>query len=146
MGQRQIANVNIFLSERKGRCEKKWSGARSLKVTTVGASLRRHMGRPSGHQFDSTCGVVWEKSQGGLLYNRYKHWPPPHLLTKTYPRRGILSAIPVMPAMMLLWEIMTPLGSPVDPLVYMITAISEGAGVLWGLFSVLEKNTYTIHF
>lgn len=35
---------------------------------------------------------------------------------------------------------MTPLGIPVDPLVYMITAISEGAGLLKGLFSALEKT------
>ena len=35
---------------------------------------------------------------------------------------------------------MTPFGIPVDPLVYMITAISEGAGLLRGLFSVLEKT------
>lgn len=63
----------------------------------------------------------------------------------TYPRPGIRSAIPVMPAMMLLWEIMTPFGSPVDPLVYMITAISKGPGLLRGLFSELEKtHTHTL--
>lgn len=48
----------------------------------------------------------------------------------TYPRLGILLAIPVIEAMMLLWEIMTPFGIPVDPLVYMITAMSEGDGLL----------------
>ena len=47
-----------------------------------------------------------------------------------YHRLGIRSAIPVMPAMMLLWEIMTPFGMPVDPLVYMMTAMSEGSGCL----------------
>ena len=36
--------------------------------------------------------------------------------------------MPVMPAMMLLWEMMTPLGMPVEPLVYMMTAMSEGRG------------------
>lgn len=41
---------------------------------------------------------------------------------------GIRSEIPVMPARMLPWEIMTPLGRPVDPLVYMITAMSAGSG------------------
>lgn len=50
------------------------------------------------------------------------------LLFWTYHRLGIRSAIPVTPAMMLLWEIMTPFGIPVDPLVYMTTAISEGRG------------------
>lgn len=38
--------------------------------------------------------------------------------------------MPVIPAMMLPWEIMTPLGMPVEPLVYMMTAMSEGAGCL----------------
>jgi len=43
---------------------------------------------------------------------------------------GIRSAMPVIPAMMLPWEIMTPLGMPVEPLVYMMTAMSEGSGFL----------------
>lgn len=43
---------------------------------------------------------------------------------------GIRSDIPVMPAIRLLWEMMTPLGKPVDPLVYMMTAMSEGEGGL----------------
>lgn len=47
-----------------------------------------------------------------------------------YLRLGILSAMPVMPAMTLLWEIMTPFGTPVDPLVYMMTAMSEDSGFL----------------
>lgn len=55
----------------------------------------------------------------------------------TYPRFGILSAIPVIPAIMLQWEIITPLGIPVDPLVYMITAISEGTGLACCLFPVI---------
>lgn len=38
------------------------------------------------------------------------------------------SAMPAMPAMMLPWEIMTPLGMPVEPLVYMMTAMSEDSG------------------
>lgn len=38
--------------------------------------------------------------------------------------------MPVMPAMMLPWEIMTPLGMPVEPLVYMMTAMSEDCGCL----------------
>lgn len=68
-------------------------------------------------------------------------WPPVYRKNKNvdpifeilwyklaYHRLGIRSAIPVMPAMMLLWEIMTPFGIPVDPLVYMTTAMSEGRG------------------
>lgn len=43
---------------------------------------------------------------------------------------GIRSEIPVMPAIRLLWEMMTPFGMPVDPLVYMMTAMSEGNGGL----------------
>lgn len=56
---------------------------------------------------------------------------------ETYFRLGMRSAMPVMPAMMLLWEIMTPLGMPVEPLVYMITAISDGTGCL--------RDTITAH-
>lgn len=51
-------------------------------------------------------------------------------LIYAYLRLGIRSAMPVMPATRLPWEIMTPLGMPVEPLVYMITAISEGFGCL----------------
>ena len=47
-----------------------------------------------------------------------------------YSRLGMRSAMPVMLAMMLLWEIITPLGMPVEPLVYMTTAMSDGAGCL----------------
>lgn len=50
------------------------------------------------------------------------------LVLCTYSRSGMRSAMPVMPAMMLLWEIITPLGMPVEPLVYMMTAMSEGRG------------------
>lgn len=51
------------------------------------------------------------------------------LRNQTHPRPGILSHCPVMPAMRLLWMIMTPLGWPVEPLVYMTTARSEGVGL-----------------
>lgn len=51
-------------------------------------------------------------------------------LVSAYLRLGIRSAMPVMPAMMLPWEIITPLGMPVEPLVYMMTAMSEGSGCL----------------
>lgn len=51
-------------------------------------------------------------------------------LISAYLRLGIRSAMPVMPAMMLPWEIITPLGMPVEPLVYMMTAMSEGSGCL----------------
>lgn len=52
------------------------------------------------------------------------------MLYGPYQRLGIRSAIPVIPAIRLLWEIMTPFGMPVDPLVYMMTAMSEGSGCL----------------
>lgn len=52
------------------------------------------------------------------------------VLRHSYSRFGIRSAMPATPAMMFLWEIMTPLGMPVEPLVYMITAISLGRGCL----------------
>lgn len=57
-----------------------------------------------------------------------------------YLRFGIRSAMPVIPAMMLLWEIMTPLGMPVEPLVYMMTAMSEGSGCLRSTATVDEQS------
>ncbi len=65
-------------------------------------------------------------------------------LNYAYHRLGIRSAIPVMPAMMLLWEIMTPLGMPVDPLVYMMTAMSEGSGRLHSSAAANKENTRTV--
>lgn len=49
---------------------------------------------------------------------------------------GIRSAMPLIPAMMLLWEIMTPLGMLVEPLVYIMAAMSEGPGCLWSHVTV----------
>lgn len=46
----------------------------------------------------------------------------------THPSPGMRSHWPVIPAMRLLWTIMTPLGRPVEPLVYMTTARSDGWG------------------
>jgi len=48
---------------------------------------------------------------------------------------------------MLQWEIITPLGIPVDPLVYMITAISEATGLACCLFPavwVKKENVYCV--
>lgn len=50
------------------------------------------------------------------------------LLMQTYPSPGMRSHWPVIPAMRLLWTIMTPLGRPVEPLVYISTARSDGLG------------------
>ena len=61
---------------------------------------------------------------------------------QAYSRSGIRCAMPVMPAMMLLWEIMTPLGMPVEPLVYMMTAMSDGSGWARGFVST-GGNTHT---
>lgn len=60
----------------------------------------------------------------------YQIWREEVSLILAYLRLGIRSAMPVMPAMMLPWEIMTPLGMPVEPLVYMMTAMSKGSGCL----------------
>ena len=43
-----------------------------------------------------------------------------------------------MPAMRLLWTIMTPLGLPVEPLVYMMTARSAGLGFTISRFTARE--------
>lgn len=58
---------------------------------------------------------------------------------------GIRSEIPVMPAIKLLWEMRTPFGTPVDPLVYMMTATSEGNGDLRSRATVIitEKIAQT---
>ena len=45
-----------------------------------------------------------------------------------YPSPDTLSAMPVTPARRLPWEMSTPLGIPVEPLVYMMTARSAGRG------------------
>ena len=58
----------------------------------------------------------------------------------SYSRLGMRSAMPVMLAMMLLWEIITPLGMPVEPLVYMMTAMSDGAGCLRAAATEQEKK------
>lgn len=43
---------------------------------------------------------------------------------------GTLSSSPLQAAMTLACERRTPLGSPVDPLVYIITAMSVGSGIV----------------
>lgn len=50
-----------------------------------------------------------------------------------------------MPAIKLLWEMRTPFGTPVDPLVYMMTATSEGNGDLRSRATVIitEKIAQT---
>lgn len=63
----------------------------------------------------------------------------------SYHMFGIRSEIPVMPAIKLLWEMRTPFGTPVDPLVYMMTATSEGNGDLRSRATVIitEKIAQT---
>lgn len=50
------------------------------------------------------------------------------------------SHCPVIPAIRLLWMIITPLGRPVEPLVYMITARSEGSGLTISLPTAGQTN------
>ena len=52
---------------------------------------------------------------------------------ETHPSPGMRSHWPVIPAIRLLWTIMTPLGLPVEPLVYITTARSEGCGLTTAL-------------
>lgn len=61
----------------------------------------------------------------------------------THPSPGMRSHWPVIPAMRLLWTIMTPLGRPVEPLVYMTTARSDGWGFTIPLCTVGDKNRYS---
>lgn len=51
---------------------------------------------------------------------------------------------PVIPAIRLLWTIMTPLGLPVEPLVYITTARSEGWGFTIALPTARQTNSYCI--
>lgn len=57
-----------------------------------------------------------------LGYTRHQSVP--------YPSPGILSHCPVIPAIKFLCIIITPLGLPVEPLVYMTKARSVGTGLL----------------
>ena len=57
-----------------------------------------------------------------------------------YPRPGILWHWPAIPAMRLLWTIMTPLGEPVEPLVYITIARSEGRGGSTAIFTYGHRN------
>lgn len=61
----------------------------------------------------------------------------------THPSPGMRSHWPDIPAMRLLCTIMTPLGRPVEPLVYMTTARSDGWGFTISLCTVGDKNHYS---
>lgn len=62
--------------------------------------------------------------------------------TETHPSPGMRSHWPVIPEIRLLWTIMTPLGLPVEPLVYITTARSEG----WGFTIALPTARQTINY
>ncbi len=64
--------------------------------------------------------------------------------TETHPSPGMRSHWPVIPAIRLLWTIMTPLGLPVEPLVYITTAISEGWGFTISLPTARQTNGYCL--
>lgn len=64
--------------------------------------------------------------------------------TETHPSPGIRSHCPVIPAIRLLWTIMTPLGLPVEPLVYITTARSEGWGFTISLPTAGQTNSYCL--
>ena len=57
-----------------------------------------------------------------------------------HPRLGITAHCPPMLAIRLLWVNMTPLGKPVEPLVYMITAKSSGIGRWVSMDSGIEAQ------
>ena len=61
---------------------------------------------------------------------------------ETHPSPGMRSHWPVIPEIRLLWTIMTPLGLPVEPLVYITTARSEG----WGFTIALPTARQTINY
>lgn len=59
---------------------------------------------------------------------------------ETHPSPGMRSHWPVIPAIRLLWTIMTPLGLPVEPLVYITTARSDGWGSTITLATVKQRK------
>lgn len=65
--------------------------------------------------------------------------------SKTHPSPGMRWHWPVIPAMRLLWAIMTPLGRPVEPLVYITTARSDGWGLSISLPTARIIHSYTIY-
>lgn len=64
--------------------------------------------------------------------------------TETHPSPGMRSHWPVIPAIRLLWAIMTPLGRPVEPLVYITTARSDGWGFIISLPTARKRPSYRI--
>lgn len=54
------------------------------------------------------------------------------------------SHCPVIPAIRLLWTIMTPLGLPVEPLVYITTARSAGSGFTIALPTAGQTISYCL--
>lgn len=74
------------------------------------------------------------------MSNRSSHRKEERGMSLSYPSPGILSHWPVIPAIKLLWCIITPLGRPVEPLVYMTIAMSEGVGLFGGTLAKRMKK------
>lgn len=63
----------------------------------------------------------------------------------SYPSPGILSHCPVIPAIKFLCIIITPLGLPVEPLVYITKAKSVGTGLLGRMFATKSRRKTVIY-
>lgn len=95
-------------------------------------------------EFDNT----WCQQQTSckpLYFWRFLLYLPVHMTTVSYPRPGILSHCPVIPAIKFLCTIITPLGLPVEPLVYITKAKSEGAGLLGRMFATKCRRKILIN-
>lgn len=129
VGQRQVADVGIRLTA-ESEIKEEWDRFHSRK--RAGEVWKKEMS--SNKQCGSMVKQLMLSATAEELTAGLK------TLIVAYLRFGIRSAMPVMPAMMLPWEIMTPLGMPVEPLVYMMTAMSEGPGCLRSTATVDEQS------
>src|SRR4029434_6223133 len=94
-----------------------------LSSTVPGAPPRRVEAKLLWVERSSRGGTHSREPRHGMYFAR-ADLAHTHTHTHTHLGVAMLSAMPVMPATRLLWEIMTPLGLPVEPLVYMMTAMS----------------------
>lgn len=76
----------------------------------------------------------------GKIKGKNTSKPTEKIINYTHPNPGILSHWPAIPPIRLLWMIITPLGLPVEPLVYIITARSEGTGFTNGMLTATQST------
>lgn len=83
---------------------------------------------------------LFSKQTVDLTYKNYR------AIIETHPSPGMRSHWPVIPAIRLLWTIITPLGLPVEPLVYITIARSRGWGFTISLSTASQIHRKTVPF